>query len=295
MTDGDGRNTALFKWRSQLERAHKLNDDQIEKCIRIINEFLFDTPMPNNELFKTVLKQREKADKASYADKDNIFNRLADEIIGKYDLISYYEDIYQFNGTYYKKIRPLDLERIIHLDVNKNIQRAGRSEILDFIRIKTQTPLAHFNQDWHKIACQNGVLNLVTGELEVPNKSEINTIYIPYSYTNDPPYSPRVDQFMKDVTGGDPIKMMFLYQVAGYCLLKKNIFEKFIICKGEGCTGKSTYMNMLYKMVGGDINCSHISLSDFDKDYYLSTTVGKLVNIDDDVVDGKLLEKYWTV
>jgi putative DNA primase/helicase len=43
-------------------------------------------------------------------------------------------------------------------------------------------------------------------------------------------------------------------------------------------------------MVGGDINCSHIGLADFDKDYYLASTVGKLLNIDDDVVDGKTLE-----
>ena len=31
---------------------------------------------------------------------------------------------------------------------------------------------------------------------------------------------------VKCVIGGDMIKMQFLYQIAGYCLLKKNIFEK---------------------------------------------------------------------
>ena len=49
-------------------------------------------------------------------------------------------------------------------------------------------------------------------------------------------------------------------------------------------------MNLLLRLVGGDTNCSHIGLADFDKDYYLASTVGKLVNIDDDVVDGKILE-----
>jgi putative DNA primase/helicase len=49
-------------------------------------------------------------------------------------------------------------------------------------------------------------------------------------------------------------------------------------------------MNLLHKMVGGDVNCSHVSLAEFDKDYYLSTMVSKLLNIDDDVVDGKTLE-----
>lgn len=290
MVDGDGRNNSLFKWRSQLERTHKLTEKEVEKCIRIINENIFDTPMPNNELFKTVLREKDDNKKLDATEKENIYNTLADELIGKYDIISYFSNFYKFNGTYYKPISDVELERIIHLEINKNIGRTGRNEILEFIKIKTQVGIDEFDKDWHKIACKNGILNLVTGELETPNKSDINTIFIPYNYNSDPVYSPRIDQFMKEVTDGDPIKMQFLYQIAGYCLLKKNLFEKFFICKGEGGTGKSTYMNLLHKMVGGDDNCSHIGLADFDKDYYLASTVGKLLNIDDDVVDGKILE-----
>lgn len=289
MVDGDGRNDALWKWRGKLETSGKLTKSEIEKSIRIINENLFASPIPNSELFKTVL--REKDDKVKQpVNKENVYNKIADEIIAKHDIVSYYDNFYNFNGTYYKPINTIELERLIHFEVNKNITRAGRSEIIEFLKIKTQVGIEEFNKDWHKIACENGILNLVTGEIESPNKSDINTIYIPWRYNNDPVYSPRIDQFMKELCGGDPLKMEFLYQIAGYCLLKKNIFEKFVIAKGEGGTGKSTYTNLLYKMVGGDVNCSHIGLADFDKDYYLASTVGKLLNIDDDVVDGKTLE-----
>ena len=290
MTEGDGRNNALFKWRSKLEQTQKLTSEQVEKCIRIINENIFDTPMPNSELFKTVLKQRDKNDKIPNSEKENVYNSIADDIVGKYDIVSYFSNFYKFNGTYYKPLSEIELERIIHFEVSKNITKAGRKEILEFLKIKTQVSVTDFDKDWHKIACKNGILNLVTGELETPNKADINTIFIPINYNNDPPYSPRIDQFMKELTSGDPLKMMFLYQIAGYCLLKKNLFEKFFICKGEGGTGKSTYMNLLHRMVGEDVNCSHIGLADFDKDYYLASTVGKLLNIDDDVVDGKILE-----
>ena len=291
MVDGDGRNDVLFRWRTQLERCQKLNKDEIEKSIRIINEYLFGEPMANSELFKTVLRDKDKKeDKPSVVDKENVYNKLAEEIVGKYDFISYFSNFYQFNGTYYKPINDIELQRIIHLEVNSNISKAGRSEIMEFLKLKTQTSVTEFNKDWNKIACKNGILNLVTGEVEAPNKSEINTIYIPFEYNPDPRYSPRIDQFMKEVTDGDPIKMQFLYQIAGYCLLKKNIFEKFFIFKGEGGTGKSTYTNLLHRLVGGDDNCSHIGLAEFDKDYYLATTVGKLLNVDDDVVDGKTLE-----
>ena len=291
MVNGDGRNDALFKWRSQLERTRKLTDEQIEKSIRIINENLLAEPLINKELYKTVLREKKQDKSVSTAlDKENIFNKLADDIIAKHDVISYYSTFYRFNGTYYKAITDLELEQMIHFELNANLSKAARKEIIEFIKIKTQTSIENFNKTWYKIAVKNGILNLVTGELEQANKTDINTIFIPYEYDNDPVYSPRIDQFMKDITNADPIKMLFLYQIAGYCLLKKNLFEKFVICKGEGGTGKSTYMNLLHKLVGGDMNCSHIGLADFDKDYYLASTVNKLVNIDDDVVDGKTLE-----
>ena len=290
MKEGDGRNNALFKWRSQLERCQKLSTQEVEKTIRIINENLFDTPMPNNELFKTVLKQRDGEDKIAPAERENIYNKLADEIIGKYDIVSYGSTFYKFNGIYYKPMSDVDIDRIIHFEINKNVNKTGRAEIRDFIRIKTQVSINDFDKDWHKIACKNGILNLVTTEIEEPNKSDINTIFIPYEYNPDPPYSPRIDQFMKEITDGDVTKMQFLYQIAGYCLLKKNLFEKFFLFKGEGGTGKSTFTNLLHKLVGGDVNCSHASLDNLDKDYYLATMIGKLVNIDDDVVDGKALE-----
>ena len=290
MKDGDGRNNALFKWRSQLERCQKLNSKEIEKTIRIINENLFDTPMPNNELFKTVLKQRDKEEKNVDVRKENVYDRLAEEIISKYDIISYGSKFYKFNGIYYKYMSDVDLDRIIHFEISRNVGKTGRAEIRDFVKIKTQVSVNEFDKDWHKIACKNGILNLVTAELEEPNKSDINTIFIPFEYSKDPAYSPRIDNFMKEITGGDVTKMQFLYQIAGYCLLKKNLFEKFFLFKGEGGTGKSTFMNLLYKLVGGDVNCSHASLDNLDNDYYLSTMIGKLLNIDDDVVDGKTLE-----
>lgn len=290
MQDGDGRNDALYRWRCKLEQVHKLTKEEIEKTIRVINENVLGTPIPNNELFKTVLREKEKSDKTNPLEKENIYNQIANDIIGKYDLISYCSNFYKFNGVFYKPITDMELERIIHFEVSSNINKQGRKEILEFLKVKTQTDISEFDKDWYKIACKNGILNLVTGQLEQPNKSEINTIFIPFEYNPDPPYSKRIDQFMIDITNGDVVKMQFLYQIAGYCLLKKNLFEKFFICKGEGGTGKSTYMNLLHKMVGGDINCSHIGIADFDKDYYLASTVSKLVNIDDDVVDGKVLE-----
>ena len=291
MTDGDGRNNSLFKWRSKLMACHKFTPVEIEKSIRIINENLFETGIPNNELFKTVLRDLSVKDKKVIGEeKENNYNKIAEDFIGRFDVVSFGVNLYKFNGIYYKQITQLELERMLHFEVSKNLSKSARNEIVNFIILKTQVAMDEFDKDWYKIAVANGILNLVTGEITVPTKNDINTIYIPWEYDPDPPASPRIDEFMKSITNGDLIKIQFLYQVAGYCLLKKNMFEKFFIFKGEGGTGKSTFMNLMHKLVGGDENCSHIGLQDFDKDYFLASTISKLLNIDDDAVDGKTLE-----
>lgn len=287
MVDGDGRNDALWKWRSRLEQVHKLTPQEIEKSIRIINENLFQIAIPNNELFKTVLRTKEK--KEDKVEKQNILNKYADDLISQFDIISRGSNFYKFTGIYYEPISDIELEQLIHQTISTNLSHGQRIEILEFVKVKTQQPAELFDKEWYKIACKNGILNFISGELETPNKTELNTIFIPFEYDNDPPYSPRIDQFMKEITSGDITKINFLYQVAGYCLLKKNMFAKFFIFLGEGGTGKSTYMNLLCKMVG-EKNCARVALSDFDKDYYLSGLMSKLVNVDDDVMDNKALE-----
>lgn len=289
MTDGDGRNDALIRWRYRLMACGKLSDEEIEKSIRIINENLFDTAIPNPELFKTVLRDLKKKEQILPQDKDNPYNKIAEQITEQNDIICYAGNYYIFKETHYQAVHDVEIEKLIHNTVSKNLNAAARREILGFLQLKTDVQHYDINKDWYEIACLNGVLNLVTGELSEPNKTKFNTICIPWRYDKDPVYSPRIDEFMKQVTDGDVIKMKFLYQIAGYCLLKRNLFEKFFIFRGEGGTGKSTYMNLLKELVGKE-NCSHVGLPDFDKDYFLSTTVGKLLNIDDDVVDGKRLE-----
>lgn len=288
MAEGDGRNSGLFRWRSVLE-SHGMAEVEVEKCIRIINENLFATPMTNQELYKTILRERDNKTK-DVTEKDNQYNAIAMQMAARFDLAYYYGNYYKFNGIYYEPLSKEAVEAMIYNEISKNLSRNARNEIMDFLKLATRVEAQDFDKEWYKIACKNGIINLVTGELEQPNKTDYNTIYIPFTYNPNASYSARIDKFMIDLCESDPIKMLFLYQIAGYCLLKKNMFEKFVICKGEGGTGKSTYVNLLHKLVGGDRNCSHVGINDFDKDYHLASMVGKLLNVDDDVADAKVLE-----
>lgn len=286
--DGDGRNDALWRWRNVLEKSHALSKSEIEKTIRAINENFFAVPLQNTELYSTVLRELNTEEDTSNDKGVNKYSKFADELIRKRDLICSGDSIYSFNGSYYQPITNLDLEAMIYADINSNISKAGRKEIIEFVKVKTQIDDEDLNREHFKIACPNGVIDLRNGTLETANKMEFNTVAIPIEYDPDPPYSPRIDQFMKELANGDMLRMQFMYQVAGYCLVKENFMGKFFIFQGNGGTGKSTYTRLIERLCGSN-NCSHVGLNKFDNDYYIASTKNKLVNIDDDLASNKIL------
>lgn len=304
MTVGTGRNDALFKWRTKLLQTNKITSVDLEQALRIINEHLFEVPMPEQEMQASVVKERptdaehrKKGEKIklNVLEKENIYNVVANRITTEFDIMCIgHKQYYMFDKTYYKPLRDIDVERLIHYEISENIPGEGRKEIMRFIALKTLVEANEIDRIWNKIAVGNGILNVVTGELDEPNKDEKNTIAIPWDYNPNPPHSPVIDSFMTHLTAerdgtANIMKQQFLYQVAGYCLLKKNYFSKFFVFQGEGQTGKSTYQDLVVKMLG-EVNRARVSLDKMDADYYLAGILGKLVNVDDDAVDGKVLE-----
>ena len=301
MTEGDGRNGEMFKWRTKLLQCGKLKKEDITEALILINENLFDKPMSEQEMKNSVTKERKtdeeqaKKVKLNVLEKENIYNVVANRICREFDLMCIgHKQYYMFDKTYYRPLREIDVERLIHYEISENIPAEGRAEIMKFIALKTLVEPQDVDKVWNRIAVGNGVLDVVTGELSEPNREEKNTIAIPWNYNPDPMHSPKIDEFMAHISANrdgsvNVMKEQFLYQIAGYCLLKKNYFGKFFIFRGEGQTGKSTFQDIIVKMLG-ETNRARVGIDKMDADYYLATLLSKLVNIDDDTVDGKVLE-----
>lgn len=304
MDIGNGRNDALFKWRTKLLQTNKLTNEEIAQSLQIINEYLFKSPMSEQEMKASVTKERatddEHRDKAkkqklNVLEKENIYNMVANKIVREFDLMCIgRKQFYKFDKTHYRPMREIDVERLIHYEISENIPNAGREEIMQFLAVKTLVDPEEVDRVWNKIAVGNGVLDVVTGELSEPTRDEKNTIGIPWNYNPDPLPSPKIDEFMAHISANrdgsvNLMKMQFLYQIAGYCLLKRNYFGKFFIFQGDGGTGKSTFQDLIVKMVGEN-NRARVGIDKMDADYYLATLLSKLINIDDDAVDGKVLE-----
>lgn len=285
MEEGDGRNDALLKHILALIDYGKdltLN----EKCesIRLINSYLFKTPLTEAELQKTVLrddilkKQEEKdEDKGCYEEK------LASRIIKDKQIITCNDECYLYNGKYYRKVSDIaEIERIIHMEYNPNLKDNKRKEIVKFIKLKSWVPANELNKNWNEIVFKNGILNLANMTLYPHTPSVYNTIYIDCNYIPDAPYSQIIDDFFNQISNREQDKKDLLYEIIGYCLIRKNVFSKFFICYGEGSTGKSTYLKIIRNIIG-DENAAFLSLNDLERPFKPAELFGKLINLGDDI------------
>lgn len=284
MSEG-GRNDALLKHMLCLiDYAPQLSLDEKCESVRIINRFLFKNPLTDIELQKTVLRDDIlKKQKDDDNEKGCYEEKLANKIIKDKQIITCNDDCYMYNGKYYKRVLDeTEIERIIHSEYNPSLKEKQRKETIKFIKLKSWVASYELNKNWNEIVFKNGVLNLAEMTLSPHTPSVYNTIYIDCNYIQDAPYSQIIDNFFNQISGKEQDKKNLLYEIIGYCLVRKNVFEKFFICYGEGATGKSTYLKMIRRLVG-DSNASFLSLNNLEEQFMPVNLFGKLINIGDDI------------
>lgn len=75
----------------------------------------------------------------------------------------------------------------------------------------------------------------------------------------------------------DKADQEMLFEYIGYCMTRDTCFQKFLIIKGTGGTGKSSIITVIQHIVGMD-NVSGISMQDMSQRFYPSQLRGKLLN-----------------
>ena len=284
MGEGDGRNDALLKHMLALiDYAKDLTLEEKCESIRIINSYLFTKPLSDKELQQTVLredilkKEEESEDNRCYEEK------LASRIVKDKQIITCNDTCYIYNGKYYRQVLdPTEIERIIHLEYKPNLKEKNRREVIKFIKLKSWVASYELNKNWNEIVFKNGILNLANMTLSPHTPSVYNTIYIDCNYIKDAPYSYIIDSFFNQISGKETDKKTLLYEIIGYCLVRRNVFSKFFICYGEGQTGKSTYLELIKRLIG-ESNSAYLSLNDLGQQYKPAELFGKLINLGDDI------------
>ncbi len=106
-----------------------------------------------------------------------------------------------------------------------------------------------FDRDDYLLNCQNGVVDLRTGEL-LPHDPKFFITKIAHASYNPKQPTPTWDKFLQDVFCGDDELIAFIYRTLGYALTGTTKENKAFIAYGSGANGKSTLFNTVLRILG---------------------------------------------
>ena len=283
MTEGDGRQEAIFNYMIPLKRAG-LSYDQFLEIAKLIDEFVFSDSLADE--FENAVRC-EAWDSVNdfeplkfYAGKTFLHAKFGDFLIEKHHIckLNNQPHIYR-DGVYIPAIHGAAEKAM--LDYLPTLTKAKRAEVYDYLRYiapeKQISPPRY-------ICFRNGVFDLGTGQLLEHSPEITITNAIPWRYVPDA-HADMLEAFLNSVSCGNGKITALLEEIGGACLYRDNRpIRKAFLLVGDGSNGKSTFIDLLKSMLGAE-NCSSLDFRDLDKRFQTAELFGKLANLGDDISD----------
>jgi len=141
-------------------------------------------------------------------------------------------------GKYERSLRRFHSYRAMNAVVNV-VQRAAPA----IIKRK------QMNADPFLFNCQNGTVDLRTGQLH-PHKAEhLLTLVSPFDYEPKAKHAAWT-QALATYTGGDKDLAKYLQRLVGSCLVREVAEEKFWLFRGDGANGKTAFLEAVTGVMG---------------------------------------------
>lgn len=278
MCEGEGRNTALFSYILPLQK-NEFSISECRECIGIINDFILKEPLSETEL-KGVLRDSAFDKPQFFTDRGSfLFDKFARFLLANDNIVKingklhiYKDGIYQCGDEY------IEAAMIEHIET---LSQSKRKEVLAYLNllVKKESAIA----DANLIAFNNGVLNIIDGELNDFSPEYIVTNKIPHNYNPDAD-NELLNGVMKKLACDDENVLKLLYQSIGYTFYRRNELRKSFFLLGEKRNGKSTFLDMVGNLLGED-NTSNLDLCEIGDRFRTAELNGKLANIGDDIND----------
>lgn len=283
LDEGDGRNNALFKhWKKLL----KSTVDNKEEIIRFISEHVFPTALPLKEV-ENILKNDSSDERISNDEQQQVD---AINIINKYKCVKYQATLFFKNGENYSN----DIDEFNYILSNYVLGNKSATYIENvkkLIMMKTRT----IHQDDMFIQFKNGILK--NGEFIEIVTDEFTPYRINVNYNPNAPVVSVVDEYLHNLCNNEEnyIKHVLEAIASSFILdveLKRHL-SKFWLFYGDGGNGKGTLLTIIRKILDDD-NCSSLDLFDLKDDRKITSAVGKLANLGDDVSAKKAMDDETT-
>ena len=136
-------------------------------------------------------------------------------------------------------------------------------------------------QPVHWVNFKNAYYDAVTEELVEHDPKYLTTNQIPFSFYPEDREKvleggENIQKYLASSMPDEEEQQMF-WEYFGYCMTADTQFQKFLMLKGNGGTGKSVAVSLIQHVVGNQ-NTSSISLQDLNKRFFATGLYGKLLN-----------------
>ncbi len=142
-----------------------------------------------------------------------------------------------------------DKRKRIYNHAMKTQSRAGRENMVALAKAELAAAPEDFDRDAWTLNCENGTLDLRTGELRPHRREDMLTKLAPVTFDPEA-VCPLWDTFLNRVMGGDEDLIGYLRRIAGYALTGNTSEHVVFFSHGEGCNGKSVFHNTLMRLLG---------------------------------------------
>jgi P4 family phage/plasmid primase-like protien len=265
----------------------------------MIERFHIKTTAPDKEIFYF------NTDRGIYAPDGNIVieecleysSKKANEIYGL---------ILEFMETLYADMPIRERNKMIEERLSdegilkgEDWTRHSISEFLGHVERQTYFERKNLNPNIEWLACEDCMVNLLTGETAEFEPKYLNTTQIPVKYfvykynkssfnaKSDPLVGcPKFLKFINEVVA--PTDVELVLDFIAYCLWRDYKYHNWMLFNGEGQNGKSTLLYFIEKFLGKQ-NVSSESLQRIlERNFSSAQLYGKLANIDADLSDEAL-------
>ena len=283
MTEGDGRNEKLFSHILTLQK-HRLKKDDIKETLSLINKYVLKDKLKSAEL-NTIMRDDAFVDMSKDASaffnaKGQFkFDEFSKFLIETNRIIKINRQLHIYDGGIYKLgYESIQAEMIKHIS---NLNKQKRNEVMSYLDllITENTPTS----DAEYIAFKNGVYNIDSGEFtdfdsELVITNKINHAFVPNAY------SEIADKTLDKLACNDPAIRALLEEVIGYTFYRRNELRKAFILTGDRHNGKSTYIDMVGRLLGEE-NTTALDLKELGDRFKTAEIFSKLAVLGDDIGD----------
>ncbi|WP_244411441.1 phage/plasmid primase, P4 family [Raoultibacter timonensis] len=279
------RDETLFKYACSLQ-SQGVEDAEIFERVHGANVTRCDPPLPVDEVTKKVRsalgydkgngKPKEAEAKKQPASQGFNHARFAERLMAENHMCYIDGAPAVWNGTCYEVGRRAVEKAMIGL--RKGIKDRERREVMKYLEIcAPRTEMA----DKKYIAFANCVLNIETMETCAMSPELKIANIIPHRW-NPEASDDDVDTALGNIACGDLPVYFNLIETIGLCMYRGTELAVCPIFLGKGSNGKSTYLNMIHRLIGDD-NVSSLDIATIGERFQTVPLMGKLANLGDDI------------